>query len=218
MTEALKASFASWEKEQQKLNIVKDPRQWTETQVAHWLCWAIREFSLEGIPIQQFYMKGKDICAMGKENFLARAPPFTGDILWEHLEILQKEVERDRDKTTIANSAVPGNLYEPVCVPDLNELLGSYHSSEEKSHRTPSAATHQTSHQPQQYHMSDGESDFFYIFFLLPILRGSSPVSVGIAKVMVLSAKMVSGHHVQTILFPIYFMVIFFIFFSPLRN
>lgn len=35
-------------------------------------------------------MKGKDICAMGKENFLARAPPFTGDILWEHLEILQK--------------------------------------------------------------------------------------------------------------------------------
>ncbi|KAK6638717.1 Protein C-ets-1 [Polyplax serrata] len=67
-----------------------NPKQWTETHVAHWLCWAIREFSLEGVSIQQFYMKGKDICAMGKENFLARAPPFTGDILWEHLEILQK--------------------------------------------------------------------------------------------------------------------------------
>lgn len=67
-----------------------DPRQWTETHVAHWLCWAIREFSLEGVSIHQFYMRGKDICAMGKENFLARAPPFTGDILWEHLEILQK--------------------------------------------------------------------------------------------------------------------------------
>lgn len=35
-------------------------------------------------------MKGKDICAMGKEAFIARAPPFMGDILWEHLEILQK--------------------------------------------------------------------------------------------------------------------------------
>ncbi|KAK7870963.1 hypothetical protein R5R35_012175 [Gryllus longicercus] len=90
MTEALKASFASWEKEQLRLNIVKDPRQWTETHVAHWLCWAIREFSLEGVAMQHFRMQGKDICAMGKEAFLARAPPFMGDILWEHLEILQK--------------------------------------------------------------------------------------------------------------------------------
>lgn len=35
-------------------------------------------------------MTGKQICAMGKESFLARAPAFMGDILWEHLEILQK--------------------------------------------------------------------------------------------------------------------------------
>lgn len=27
---------------------------------------------------------------MGKESFLARAPAFMGDILWEHLELLQK--------------------------------------------------------------------------------------------------------------------------------
>lgn len=58
--------------------------------MAHWLCWAVREFSLEGVPMHQFFMRGKDICAMGKEAFLARAPPFMGDILWEHLEILQK--------------------------------------------------------------------------------------------------------------------------------
>nr|CAD7461142.1 unnamed protein product [Timema tahoe] len=69
------------------------PRLWSETHVAHWLYWAIREFSLEGVPLNQFHMRGKDICAMGKEAFLARAPPFMGDILWEHLEILQK-VER----------------------------------------------------------------------------------------------------------------------------
>lgn len=36
------------------------------------------------------HMTGKQICAMGKESFLARAPAFMGDILWEHLEILQK--------------------------------------------------------------------------------------------------------------------------------
>lgn len=67
-----------------------DPREWTEVQVAHWLDWAVREFSLEGVHMQQFYMRGRDILAMGRDAFLTRAPPFMGDILWEHLEILQK--------------------------------------------------------------------------------------------------------------------------------
>lgn len=35
-------------------------------------------------------MCGRDMIALGREGFLAIAPPFTGDILWEHLEILQK--------------------------------------------------------------------------------------------------------------------------------
>nr|XP_012217806.1 PREDICTED: ETS-like protein pointed, isoform P2/D isoform X3 [Linepithema humile] len=91
MTEALEASFASWEKERVRLNITKDPRQWSEAAVAHWLHWAIGEFSLEGVAMQPWqHMTGKQICAMGKESFLARAPAFMGDILWEHLELLQK--------------------------------------------------------------------------------------------------------------------------------
>lgn len=68
-----------------------DPRHWSEAAVAHWLHWAIGEFSLEGVAMQPWqHMTGKQICAMGKESFLARAPAFMGDILWEHLEILQK--------------------------------------------------------------------------------------------------------------------------------
>lgn len=68
-----------------------DPRQWSETAVMHWLDWAIREFSLAGVAMQPWqHMTGKQICAMGKESFLARAPAFMGDILWEHLEMLQK--------------------------------------------------------------------------------------------------------------------------------
>lgn len=69
---------------------VTDPRQWTENHVAHWLQWAAKEFSLECSPLHQFRMKGKDICAMGKDAFLTQAPAFVGDILWEHLELLQK--------------------------------------------------------------------------------------------------------------------------------
>lgn len=69
---------------------VPDPRQWSENHVAHWLQWAAKEFSLDCIPLNQLRMKGKDICTMGKDAFAARAPAFVGDILWEHLDQLQK--------------------------------------------------------------------------------------------------------------------------------
>lgn len=68
-----------------------DPRQWTPEHVVIWLNWAKREFSLELVNIEPFMkMHGRDIIGLGREEFLAVAPPFTGDILWEHLEILQK--------------------------------------------------------------------------------------------------------------------------------
>ncbi|XP_022121271.1 ETS-like protein pointed isoform X1 [Pieris rapae] len=121
MAEALKATFASWEKEQLRLGVPKDPRQWSEAAVAAWLRWAAREFSLEGVALQQFARaQGKDICAMGREEFVARAPAFMGDILWEHLEILQKDVEKDR--SLLAN--VPPNMYESnVCLPELPDYV-----------------------------------------------------------------------------------------------
>ncbi|CAK9802369.1 Protein c-ets-1-B (Fragment) [Anthophora quadrimaculata] len=152
MTEALEASFASWEKERVRLNITKDPRQWSEAAVAHWLHWAIGEFSLEGVAMQPWqHMTGKQICAMGKESFLARAPAFMGDILWEHLEILQKDV--DAAKASLEN--VPGNMYESVCVPDLGDFLG-YQSGahqvatpEHKSPATPASSATTNSSDPQ---------------------------------------------------------------------
>jgi len=136
MTQALTASFSSWEKERDGLAITKDPRQWNELDVARWLHWAIKEFSLEGVAMHNFNMKGKDMCALSKEEFLARTPPFMGDILWEHLDILQKgratdsfgffETRalklKDVDKEQASVGNVP-NYYESVCVPDLIECL-----------------------------------------------------------------------------------------------
>ncbi|XP_029841949.1 protein c-ets-1-A isoform X1 [Ixodes scapularis] len=144
MTQALTASFSSWEKERESLNITRDPRQWTEMDVAHWLGWAIREFSLEGVNMPNFAMKGKDMCALGKEAFLTRAPPFMGDILWEHLDILQKEVEKER--ASLEN--VPSNLYESVCVPELDEFFqqgGSFPMPEQKVTPVMNGATAPTS-------------------------------------------------------------------------
>ncbi|XP_054167072.1 ETS-like protein pointed isoform X2 [Oppia nitens] len=123
MTQALTASFYSWDKQREALNITKDPRQWSELDVNDWLVWAIREFCLEGVNTTNFMsMKGKDMCNLGKEAFLARAPPFMGDILWEHLDILQKEVDKERSSSTTSLENVPSNYYEP-CMPDFNEFF-----------------------------------------------------------------------------------------------
>lgn len=67
-----------------------DPQQWTETHVRDWVMWAVNEFSLKGVDFQKFCMNGAALCALGKDCFIELAPDFVGDILWEHLEMLQK--------------------------------------------------------------------------------------------------------------------------------
>lgn len=112
MTQALAASFGSFDKDRELLTIAKgkpfdsclclltdasllplcrtDPREWSEADIKHWLNWAIKEFSLDGVNMSNFNMKGKEMCGLGKEGFLARVPPFMGDILWEHLDMMLK--------------------------------------------------------------------------------------------------------------------------------
>ena len=67
-----------------------DPSQWSVTHVRHWLQWAVDNFNLEGIDASQFQYSGLDLLRQGRDRFLLRAPPYVGDILWEHLDILQK--------------------------------------------------------------------------------------------------------------------------------
>jgi hypothetical protein len=74
--------------------------------VAHWLRWVTREFSLEGVSSQPLRLRGSEICAMGKEAFLARVPAFMGDILWEHLDLLQKGTHTIHRKTR----SLPGSI------------------------------------------------------------------------------------------------------------
>ncbi|KAJ8964660.1 hypothetical protein NQ317_013178 [Molorchus minor] len=66
-----------------------DPRQWTENHVAHWLQWAARSFPWTAFP-KSISDEGKRHLRHGEGCFSARAPAFVGDILWEHLELLQK--------------------------------------------------------------------------------------------------------------------------------
>ena len=109
----LKTTYGTWDSDSRVLGIPRDPRLWSEAQVSSWLAWAIREFSLQGPHCDSFVaglnMSGQQMCQITKEQFLARAPPFMGDILWAHLEILQKEVDRENAKV----ENMPGNFSEP---------------------------------------------------------------------------------------------------------
>ncbi|XP_052805642.1 protein C-ets-1-like isoform X2 [Mya arenaria] len=116
MSQALLESFKSFEKDQHRLNIPRDPMQWNEGQVSQWLNWAIHEFTLEGVNVANFAMCGSELCKMEKEKFLKLAPPYMGDILWEHLDILQKEVVQDR--SSLVNA--PPTYSEPVCMPEFS--------------------------------------------------------------------------------------------------
>jgi len=97
--DVLKTTYGTWDTDSERLGIPRDPRLWSHAHVSHWLSWAIREFSLHGPHIDTFVtslsMSGRQVCSMSKEEFISRAPPFMGDILWAHLDILQKEVDRN---------------------------------------------------------------------------------------------------------------------------
>ena len=116
--DVLKTTYGTWDKDSERLGIPRDPRLWSQENVSHWLAWAIREFSLQGPHCDTFVshlaMCGRQVCSMTKEEFLQCAPPFMGDILWAHLEILQKEVDKENAKV----ENVPTNFSEPFSVPD----------------------------------------------------------------------------------------------------
>ncbi|XP_041449478.1 ETS-like protein pointed isoform X2 [Drosophila obscura] len=129
VNEVLKASFASWEKEVQKYNITKDPREWTEEHVIYWLNWAKNEFSLVSMNLDPFYkMTGRAMVELGKEKFLAITPPFTGDILWEHLDILQKDCEKPNEDIVHGNSFESSATTASVCGSD-HQVAPNYPTS-----------------------------------------------------------------------------------------
>ena len=99
ISDVLKSTYGTWDRVRDQLWIPRDPRDWSQEQVSHWLSWAIREFSLgQGPHIDTFItslsMSGKELCGMNKQEFITRSPQYMGDILWAHLEILQRESEQ----------------------------------------------------------------------------------------------------------------------------
>jgi len=113
ISDVLKSTYGTWDRVREQLWISKDPRSWSQEQVSHWLSWAVREFSLGSGShmdcfISSLSMSGKQLCSMNKQDFITRAPLFMGDILWAHLEILQREADQEKTQTQ-----VPTSYYQP---------------------------------------------------------------------------------------------------------
>lgn len=67
----------------------QDPVKWKAQQVTQWLEWAVQEFSLDPVDVVKFQVNGEQLCSWSKEDFIQRAPAYTGDVLHSHLSLLK---------------------------------------------------------------------------------------------------------------------------------
>ena len=67
-----------------------DPEQWTVDMVKHWMRWAVGEFSLEGVNINNFNLTGPELCNLKHQEYVKYIPCDKGDTFWTHLELLRK--------------------------------------------------------------------------------------------------------------------------------
>ncbi|BFZ14314.1 hypothetical protein BsWGS_17353 [Bradybaena similaris] len=112
MTHIIADCFRSFEDEQRRHNIPKDPVLWDRLHVNQWLQWFSQEFFPSDLQISSFNfnMDGDQLCAMSKKEFLERCPPYVGDIIWEHLDIMKKEMSQERARLC---NALP-NYSDPI--------------------------------------------------------------------------------------------------------
>ncbi|KOC61619.1 DNA-binding protein Ets97D [Habropoda laboriosa] len=79
-----------YKKEQERLKIPADPKEWTQTHVKHWLQWAVRQFNLASVRLADWNITGHQLCNLTLEEFQAKVPLDPGEVFWTHLELLRK--------------------------------------------------------------------------------------------------------------------------------
>ena len=146
--EALRATYASWNDKTRQLGIPRDPRIWEDIEVVAWLDWAAQEFQLYSDTVTSFIstfrMTGREMCSLSKEDFCRKAPMFVGDILWEHLVLLQQDV--DREKLALRNT--PSKLSETCTDPSSLRPRSQTPPLERKSPYPTSHSPYPSSHSP----------------------------------------------------------------------
>ncbi|XP_072222453.1 transcription factor ETV7 isoform X2 [Leuresthes tenuis] len=67
-----------------------NPSLWDKEDVAHWLYWAQKEYSLRRPEKGRFEMNGRALCLLTKEDFRRRCPS-SGDVLYEILQCVKQQ-------------------------------------------------------------------------------------------------------------------------------
>lgn len=80
----------NFRRDQERLKIPFDPMQWTQMHVKHWINWAVSEFKLQSVDVENFNMTGSELCDLSHGDFIRYIPNDRGDIFWTHLELLRK--------------------------------------------------------------------------------------------------------------------------------
>ena len=77
-------------REQEQLSIPTDPAQWSQSNVQHWLRWAMNTFSSASIDPVDWNMAGEELCEITQEQFKLKVQVDPNDLFWTHLELLRK--------------------------------------------------------------------------------------------------------------------------------
>lgn len=88
-----------------------NPSLWDKEDVAHWLHWAQKEYSLRRPEKGHFEMNGRALCLLTKEDFRRRCPS-SGDVLYEILQCVKQQ--RRSVITDPQNTSPPGHIQGPV--------------------------------------------------------------------------------------------------------
>jgi len=191
--EALKLTYSEWSLRAAEKGVPSDPRRWSPSHVAEWLEWTVGEFSLpaeafkDGFDFRvskqsrpNFYgtlfhsllsllqVSGAEMCAMTREVFLAAAPGYVGDILYEHLRVMLEQNPCEEAATTFAFE--PPAAVAPPSPPD--SLSTSFSSLDTSSAYNP------PDHYQQEMFPScaDYSSNFFETAILPQPLQPPQPL------------------------------------------
>ncbi|XP_023134002.2 transcription factor ETV7 [Amphiprion ocellaris] len=107
-----------------------NPSLWDKEDVAHWLHWAQKEYSLRRPEKGRFEMNGRALCLLTKEDFRRRCPS-SGDVLYEILQCVKQQrrsVVSDPQAAHIkgpVSSQMPTHAVQEPHAPTANDTAAS---------------------------------------------------------------------------------------------
>lgn len=91
-----------------------NPSLWDKEDVAHWLLWAQKEYSLRPPEKGHFEMNGRALCLLTKEDFRRRCPS-SGDVLYEILQCVKQQKRKAWEPSNLSQSCNSVQIQSPIC-------------------------------------------------------------------------------------------------------